>query len=181
MHIRKLCESAVLITVALIIFRVEAAIPLPVAIPGIKLGLANVVTLTALFLLPKGWVYGILALRVLLVSILIGNPMSAFYGFAGGTLCFLITLIFKNRVTRDQIWVLGVLGAIAHNFGQIGVAVILTRSWVILGYFPFLLISAILTGILTGLIVQFLIRRLYRIPGYRERILRYHPNKKKGH
>ena len=175
MKLKNLSESAILLASALIIFRIEAAFPLPIAIPGIKLGLANVVTLTALFLLPKGWVYGILVLRVILGSILIGNPMSAFYGLAGGTLCYLASLLIRNRVTRNQIWVLGVLGALFHNIGQIIVAVFFTQSLAIIGYLPFLTFAALLSGTLSGLTVQLLVARLSTIPGYREQIDDYHP------
>ena len=175
MRIRRLCESAILLAAALIIFRIESAIPLPIAIPGIKPGFANVVTLAALFLLPKGWVYGILILRVLIGSILTGNPMSAFYGFAGGTLCYLITLLFWKAVKPNQIWVLGVLGALFHNLGQIAVAIGLTQSLAIIGYLPFLLFAAVFTGTLTGWIVQLLINRMLSIPSYRERINYYFP------
>lgn len=175
MRLKRLSESAILLAVALIIFRIEATVPMPIAVPGMKLGLANVVTLAALFLLPKGWVYGILILRVLIGSILTGNPMSAFYGFAGGTLCYLITMLFWKTVKPNQIWVLGVLGALFHNLGQIAVAIGLTQSFAIIGYLPFLLFAAVFTGTLTGWIVQLLIRRLTSIPSYRERIDHYFP------
>ena len=162
--LHRLTESALFLAVALIIFRIEAAFPLPIAIPGVKLGFANIVTLAALFFLPRRYVYGIMVLRVLLGGFITGNTMTVLYGFAGGTLCFLITILILPTVTKNQIWVLGVLGAIFHNVGQIVVAIFLTGSFAIIGYLPFLMIAALFTGALTGSIVQLLVLRLCKIP-----------------
>ena len=170
-RLKRLTESAVLLAVALIIFRVEAAIPLPIAIPGIKLGLANIVTLFSLFLLPKYWVYAILLLRVILGGIIIGNPMAILYGLAGGTISYLITVLFLPIVTNQQIWALGILGAIAHNIGQILVAILLTHSLAILGYLPFLLLAALFSGTLTGRTVELLITRFSRIPELQKQLI----------
>ena len=157
--IRRLTHMAVLTAVALTIFAAEAQLPSLVPIPGVKLGLANIVTVYAVFALGPGPAAMILLARVLLGSLFSGG-MTIFYSLTGGVCCYLVMLVMRKLVTRRQIWVCSVLGAMAHNIGQIAAAAALTRPPGIAAYLPVLLLSAIVTGLFTGLCAQFLTDRL---------------------
>lgn len=163
--LRQLTYMAVLTAVALTIFVLEAQIPVPVPIPGVKLGLANIVTVYAVFALGPGPAAMILLARVLLGSLFAGG-MTIFYSLAGGLCCYLVMVVMRKLVTEKQIWVCSVLGAMAHNVGQIAAAVLITRTPGIVAYLPVLMISGILTGLFTGLCAQFLLARLKRIGGH---------------
>ena len=167
---KKMATMAVLTAVALIIFVVEAQINLPVAIPGVKLGLANAVTLFALF-----YGYGkertddsltaidalmILMCRILLGAIFTGRPIAFIYSLAGGALAFAAQVLMKRIVTQKQIWVCGAVGAVFHNIGQIAAAALVTGTPAIIAYLPVLTIAGVITGVITGLIAQYTLERL---------------------
>ena len=157
--VRRLTRMAVLTAVALTIFVAEAQIPPLVPIPGVKLGLANIVTVYAVFTLGPGPAAMILLARVLLGSLFSGG-MTIFYSLAGGLCCYLVMLVMRKLVANRQIWVCSVLGAMAHNIGQIAAAIAITRTPGIAVYLPVLLASGIITGLFTGLCAQFLTERL---------------------
>ena len=160
MTAKKLTRLALLTTIALIIFMVEAQIPPPVPIPGIKLGLANIVTVYAMFALSPGDALAVLVCRVFLGSVFSGQLMTLFYSMGGGLLCWLVMLLLRRILTKKQLWVAGVFGAMFHNVGQIFVAIALTRTPGLITYLPVLLVSGILTGAFTGLCAQFLLAQL---------------------
>lgn len=160
MKVKRITRAAVLAGLALIIFIIELQIPHLVPIPGIKLGLANIVTVVSMFLLGPVDTAGILLVRILLGSIFAGQTLSLLYSLAGGLLCYLVMLLLRKILTEKQIWVCSVLGAIAHNLGQIAVAILVTRTPALLSYLPILLVSAIITGLFTGLCAQFTVNRL---------------------
>ena len=145
------------------LFWIELQIPSPIPIPGVKLGLANLVTLFAMFAIGPADSLLILVLRILLGGLIGGNPMAIAYSFAGGLLCYLVMLVLRRLLENGQIWVAGVLGAVAHNVGQIAVALAVTRTPELLYYFPVLLISGTLTGLFTGLLAQFCVARIGKI------------------
>lgn len=160
--LKLLTYMSVLTAVALTIFVAEAQLPTLVPIPGIKLGLANIVTVYAVFALGPGPAAMILLARVILGSLFTGG-MTIFYSLAGGFCCYLVMLVMRKLVTRRQLWVCSVLGAMAHNVGQVAVAVLLTRTPAVAVYLPVLLVSGIITGLFTGLCAQFLLNRLDKI------------------
>lgn len=162
MNTKKLVRMALLTAVALIIFMVEAQIPPPVPIPGVKLGLANIVTVYAMFALSPGQALAILVCRVFLGSIFSGQMMTLFYSLGGGLLCWCVMLLLRRILTGKQIWVAGVFGAMVHNFGQLLVGIALTRTPGLIAYLPVLMVSGILTGAFTGAAAQALIGRLER-------------------
>jgi heptaprenyl diphosphate synthase len=181
MHIKKLSLMAILTAVALIIFMVEAQIPLPVSIPGVKPGLANMVTLFALFYslyqkhdeepppvlrqsivpyLTTANIFAILLCRIILGAMLTGRPVALIYSLAGGLLALTAQVIMKRFVTEKQIWVCGAVGAVFHNIGQILAAILLTGTPAIAAYLPVLIVAGVFTGVLTGLITQLTLERL---------------------
>jgi heptaprenyl diphosphate synthase len=162
MATRRLTRMAVLTAVALSIFIVELQLPSLAPIPGVKLGLANIVTVYAMFTLGPADTLCILVARILLGSFFAGQIMALLYSLAGGLLCYLVMLALRRILTVKQIWVCGVLGAVAHNLGQIAVAILLTSTPALLYYLPVLMISGILAGAFTGLCAQFVANRLPR-------------------
>ena len=159
MRTRKLCVMALLTAVALGIFMLEAQIPPLVPIPGVKLGLSNIVTVFAVFTL--GWKAGagILFCRILLGAVFAGNLGSIFYSAGGGLFAILITILLKPVLTDKQIWVAGCLGAVAHGIGQMIVAVWISGTPSLFIYLPILVFTGVITGLFTGLCAQFLVRR----------------------
>lgn len=149
-----------LTALALILFTVEAQIPAPVPIPGIKLGLSNIITVYAMFCLGPRDTMLILLTRIFLGSVFSGQMMTLFYSFSGGMLCYAVMLLMRKLVTEQQIWVCSVLGAMAHNVGQIIAAILIARTPELIVYLPVLLISGIVTGAFTGICAQLIVRRL---------------------
>ena len=160
MKTKKLTAMALLTAVALIIFVVEAQIPALVPIPGIKLGLANIITVFAVFTFGSWEATLILAVRIFLGAVFAGNFSTILYSAAGGALAIGVTILLKRILTMKQLWVAGTLGAIAHSIGQVAMAALLFRTpELFLFYLPVLVICSILTGTFTGLCAQFLVNR----------------------
>ena len=159
MNVRKLTISALLTALALALSYVERFIPLNllVPLPGIKLGLANVVTLFSLFSLGPGYALGILISRCLLGALFGGSVSSLFFSLSGGILAFIVMLV-SMKLRIFSVFGVSVLGAAAHNTGQILAATILMDSTALWGYLPLLLLTACFTGIITALMAQAVIR-----------------------
>ncbi len=160
MRVRALAQSALLAAVALTIFVLEAQIPLPLPVPGLKLGLCNIVTLFALCRLGRGWSLAIVLTRIVLGNLAMGQVMAMLYALAGGLLSFLVMALIFRRLGQDLLWVTGAFGGIAHNLGQMTVAVLVTSTPALLVYLPVLLLCGILTGAFTGLCARLLCERL---------------------
>lgn len=155
MKLKRLTRAALLTAVALTIYLVELQIPTPVPIPGVKLGLANIITVVSMMLLGPVDTLMILIARILLGGMFSGQIISLAYSLAGGALCYLTMLLLRKRITRTQIWVMSVIGAIAHNIGQILVAMAITKTAALIVYLPILMVSGILAGLFTGFAAQF--------------------------
>ncbi len=160
MKTKRLTQTALLTAIALTIFMAEAQLPPVIPIPGVKLGLANIVTVFALFTLGPVDALAILLVRVLLGSMFAGQLMTLFYSLGGGLLAYCAALGLRHLVTKKQIWVCGAGAAVCHNIGQLGVAILVTNTPSMLLYAPVLLISGVLTGLFTGLCAQFVVDRL---------------------
>lgn len=159
MKVRKLTLMALLTAIALTIFMVEAQIPAPVPIPGIKLGLANIVTVFAVFVLGPGEAVMILASRVFLGAVFAGNFSTIFYSAAGGACALAVTIGLRKILTTKQLWVAGALGAIAHSLGQMAAAMVITGTPGIVVYLPAMVICSVITGLFTGFCAQLLVNR----------------------
>ena len=159
MKTKKLTRMALLTAIALTIFMVEAQIPALVPIPGIKLGLSNIVTVFAVFLLGGKEAAAILFVRIFLGAVFSGQFSTVFYSAAGGFLALLTALLLRYVLTGKQIWVAGCLGAIAHSIGQMLVAVLLTGTPGLLIYLPVMILCSVVTGLFTGLCAQILLNR----------------------
>ncbi len=162
MNIRRLTELALLSSVALIIFVIELRIPNPFPIPGVKLGLANIVTVYAVFRYRPSETAMIVTVRLLLGAMFSGNPSALLYSAAGAIACLCGMLLLRRSLPEKQIWLCSVIGAMFHNIGQITAAVILMQSCGVIAYLPILLVTGSLAGAFTGLCTQLLLYRIKR-------------------
>lgn len=159
MNTKKMTQLAMLTGIALIIFVIELQIPNPFPIPGIKLGLANIITVYAVYCYRPSEVMMIVFCRIFLAAVFSGNMMALLYSFAGSTFCLAGMLLLKRIIDEKHIWIASVLGAVLHNIGQITVAVFIIGIGV-LTYLPFLLVSGCLAGVFTGGCAQMVIKRM---------------------
>lgn len=166
--LRRLAFDGILTAVALSIYIVESYIPALIPVPGVKLGLANIVTVVAICLVGVADTAEILFARILLGAVFSGNFSALLYSAAGGVLCFLTMLPLRFVLNKKQVWALSVFGAIAHNIGQLFMASFVLGSFAVFSYLPALLISAIITGLFTGLCAQLVI---YRMSGMFDKFL----------
>ena len=160
MKARKLTLLALLSAIALTIFIVEAQIPAPVPLPGVKLGLSNIFTLFAYDILGPSAALALLVVRICLGSIITGQLSALGYSLCGGLLSYLILRLLHRKFPPSQLWALSILCAACHNLGQILLAVFIIGSRMILWYFPALILSALITGAFTGLACQLVLRRM---------------------
>ena len=157
--IKKLTTLGLLTAIALTIFMVEAQIPALIPIPGIKLGLANIVTVFTVFALsPKDGAL-VLAARIFLGAVFSGHFSTIFYSAAGGLCAIAVTIGLRKLLKQNQLWVAGCLGAIAHSVGQMAMAILITGTPSLVLYLPVMVVISIITGLFTGLCAQFLVNR----------------------
>ena len=159
MKAKKLTLMAMLTAIALTIFMIEAQIPPLVPVPGIKLGLANIVTVFAVFALGPKEAASILFVRIFLGAVFAGNFSTILYSGAGGLCAILITIGLRKILTHDQLWVAGALSAIGHSVGQMAMAIAVTSTPSLAAYLPMMIGCSVVTGIFTGLCAQFLLNR----------------------
>jgi heptaprenyl diphosphate synthase len=156
---KKLVLLALLTAIALTVFLIEAQIPPIVPIPGVRLGLANIVTVFAVFAIGSREGAAVLLCRIFLGAVFAGNFSTILYSAAGGFCAIAVTVGMKKLLTTRQLWVAGALGAMAHNIGQMAAAVAISQTPSLVIYLPLLLAIAIVTGSLTGLSAQILLHR----------------------
>ena len=159
MNTKKLATLAVTVSVAMILSFVESRIPAFVAIPGVKVGLANIAVIFALY--KFGWreAAAVSFIRVFLVSLLFGSVVSLAYSIAGAILSLAIMMLLKHLRLFTEVAV-SVVGGITHNIGQILVAFLLLETDVVFYYLPFLLISGIIAGVAVGVASALLVKRI---------------------
>ena len=159
MKAKNIALTGLLIALALVLSYLESLVPLSFAVPGIKMGLPNIVVVFALYRL--GWKRAALVslLRVLLVSVLFGSVLSLAYSAAGAALSLLVMLGLK-RSGRFGCTGVSVAGAVAHNAAQVVVAALVVETGTLLYYLPALCVSGTAAGVCIGLLAAFLLRRL---------------------
>ena len=167
---KKITICGVLIALALTLSYTERLIPLQmfIPLPGIKLGLANIVTLVALYIFGKRSAYTILILRCFLGAVFGGGITGLVFSLTGGILA-LSVMVVAEKISCFSIYGVSILGAAAHNVGQILAAMLLMRSVYIGAYLPYLLIVALFTGFATGSAAAGVIRVLDKISGGTEK------------
>lgn len=155
---KRLVLLAMLTAVAMILSYVESLLP-SVGIPGVKMGLANIAVIFALFRF--GWkeAAALSLVRVVLVSLLFGSIGAMLYSLAGAVLSLAVMALLR-RIDRFSTVGISVAGGVAHNAGQILMAMLILQTKQLLGYLPVLAVSGIAGGVLTGLAAALLIRRI---------------------
>lgn len=151
MTTKRAAYCAVLTALAMIFGYVEALIPFGFGIPGVKLGLANIVIVLALYILPAYQAFVIQLMRIVLVSFLFGNLSMMFYSLAGGVLSFLV-MVFLKKGNIFSITGVSIAGGVSHNVGQLTVAVLVVQNLKVAFYFPALMIAGLITGCLIGIL-----------------------------
>ena len=159
MRNKKIATSALMIALAMILSFVESQIPSFFPIPGIKLGLANIAVIFALYRLSIKDAIVVSLIRVVVVSTLFGTSLTLAYSLSGAVLSLLIMVLLKKS-DRFSIVGVSVAGGISHNIGQIIMAIILMQNSVISYYLPFLIISGIVTGVVIGLVSAKIVERV---------------------
>ena len=157
---KRLAVLAMFTAIALTIFVAEAQIPPVVPIPGVKLGLANIVTLIAMALLGRRQAGEILLVRIVLGSVFTGGVSAMLFSIAGGVFAYLVMCLTLRRLPERLLWVVSVLAAFGHNAGQLLVAVWVTGTPSILVYAPALVAASVVTGAFTGVAAVYLVRAL---------------------
>lgn len=147
---------------ALIFSYIETLIPISAGIPGVKLGLANLVIVIALYKIPVKEVYLLSVVRVLLSGVLFGNYFSILYSLAGGLLSLTVMALIKRREDFSVMGV-SVAGGVFHNIGQLIVAMAVVETFSISYYIPVLLVAGVITGLVIGLISDHMLKRLVNI------------------
>lgn len=159
MKIRKLTTLSMLTAIALTIFMVEAQIPPLTPVPGIKMGLANIITVFTVFVMGPREGAAVLFVRIFLGAVFAGNFSTIFYSGAGGLCAIAVTIGLRKILTKKQLWAAGICGAIAHSIGQMAMAVAITATPGLLAYLPFMIAASIVSGSFTGLCAQLLVNR----------------------
>lgn len=161
---RNISFCAILTALALALSYMERFIPLQLVIPlpGLKLGLANIVTLTALFLLKYRYAFAILVIRCILGAVFGGGITGLAFSLSGGLLALSVMVIGK-RARGFSVYGISMMGAAAHNIGQILAAMVLMNSVYVGAYLPWLLLVGIATGLLTGGVCAGVLRVLSKV------------------
>ena len=159
MKTRKLTLLGLLTAIALTIFLLEAQIPPVVPVPGVKLGLSNIVTVFAVYALGPGEGLLVLTARIFLGAVFAGNFSTVFYSAAGGFCAISVTVLLRKILRKNQLFVAGALGAVAHSLGQMAMAVVMTGTPSLVIYLPVMIAISVVTGTFTGLCAQLLMNR----------------------
>lgn len=155
----KVAYFGVFTALALIFSYVETLIPISFGIPGVKLGLANLIVVIALYKLGLKEAYLLSVVRVLLAGFLFGNYFSIIYSLAGALLSLTVMAALKKAGGFSMIGV-SIAGGVFHNIGQLFVAMLVVETFRVAYYVPVLLTAGLLTGCVIGILAQEMLRRL---------------------
>lgn len=159
MKTKRLTELSLLTAISLIIFVIELQIPNLSPIAGVKLGLANIITVYAVYRCKWSETALILLARILLGALFTSNPSAIIYSLSGGFLCLLGMLLLKKIIPIKHLWLCSVLGAVLHNIGQLAAACLVMKTGAVWVYLPPLILSGCIAGALTGLSAQLVLNR----------------------
>lgn len=155
----KLVSFGVFVALALIFSYIETLIPFQIGIPGVKLGLANIVIVIALYRMPAGEALMLSVVRVILSGFLFGNLMSILYSLAGGLLSLAVMWGMK-RIKAVSILGVSIAGGVFHNIGQLVMAALVVETYGVFSYVPVLLVSGLITGLVIGLASGEVLKRI---------------------
>lgn len=156
---KKTAYLGMLTALAFVFSYIEFLLPINLGVPGVKLGLANLVIIVALYTINARWAFALSVVRILLTGFTFGNPASMIYSLAGGMLS-LVIMILAKKCKIFSVTGVSILGGVFHNIGQIVVAVLVVETTGVLFYLPVLILSGTLAGVLIGILASILIRNL---------------------
>ena len=159
MNAKRVAMYGMMVALAMVLSFLESMLPAFVAVPGVKLGLTNLVVMVALYRMHPSDALVINIVRIVLVGLTFGNAFSIAYSIAGGVLSFMVMYILY-RSDRFSALGVGAAGGVAHNIGQIIVAMIVMRTTGVAYYLPVLIISGLIAGVVIGLISGMVVKRL---------------------
>lgn len=155
-HVAKI---GIFVALAMVFSYIEVLIPFNFGIPGVKLGIANIVIVTALYQLSAKEVFMISIVRILLMGMLFGNGVSFVYSLAGGIFSLCVMLICK-KTKLFTVMGISIVGGVFHNLGQLLAAEVVLQNRSIFYYLPVLLVAGIVTGALIGMLSEKIIRAM---------------------
>lgn len=159
MKSKNVAVLGVMTALAMILSYLESLVPLSFAVPGVKMGLPNIVIMFALYRLSFREACAVSIIRVVLISILFGNTLSLAYS-AAGTLVSLAVMVLLKKSGRFSVTGVSVAGGVCHNAGQIAVAVLMLGTKEIAYYLPVLCVSGTVAGICIGIVSAILIEKV---------------------
>ncbi len=157
----RVAYTGMLVALAFVLSYVEALIPISLGVPGVKMGLANLVVMVALYTLGAGQAFVLSMVRIVLVGFTFGSMASMMYSLAGGLLSFVVMAISKRLDLFSQKGV-SILGGVFHNIGQILMAMAVVENGKLIYYLPVLLISGVLAGIAIGIVASMITKRIQK-------------------
>lgn len=156
---KKMTMTALLAALALIFSYIEVIIPFNPGIPGIKLGIANLVIIIALYYLGPKYAFSVNLVRILIAGLLFNGLFGALYSLAGALLSFAVMVLLKKTGVFSVTGV-SIAGGVAHNLGQLLIAAFLVSTLKIFFYFPVLIFSGIISGAVIGIVSYLILKRL---------------------
>lgn len=159
MTTKKTAQLGVYIALAMILSYVESLIPFSFGVPGIKLGLTNVVTVIMMYTYGIPGALGVAVLRAVLSGFMFGNAFSIIYSVAGCVLSFIFMYILK-KTNHFAIISVSAAGGVMHNVGQLIVAADVVKTYSVIYYAPVLIIAGVFTGIIIGIVSDEIVKRI---------------------
>ena len=162
MRTSRIARVGMFVAVAFVLSYIESLLPINLGVPGIKVGLSNIVVVLCLYESSAKETFGIAMVRILLVGLTFGNFYSLLYSFAGGILS-LFMMYFLKRMKKFSLYGVSVVGGVSHNVGQSIVAMIVLETSKLIYYLPFLLLSGVVAGVAVGIVSAVLVKRLHPV------------------
>lgn len=157
--LRELTRCALFTAIALTIFLLESRIPLPIAIPGAKLGLANCVTLYVGYSMGLAQAGKVLLCRIFMGALFSGQVLTLLYSATGGFFCWVLLCVLKKFFSWRQLWFVSPCCGMAHNLGQVLMASFVMGTKEIFSFLPYLLLLSLISGSFVGIATQELMKR----------------------
>lgn len=161
-YIRQITTMGMLVALAMVLGFVETLIPINLGIPGMKLGLANIVVVIALFLFDVKTAVVVSILRIILIAMTFGNMSMMFYSIAGASLS-LLSMIAISKIKSFSLISVSIVGGVMHNVGQIICAAFVVRTNGVFTYLPVLMIAGLVSGALIGIVAGLISVRLTNV------------------
>lgn len=158
--IKRLTQLSLLTSMALIIFIIELRLPNLLPIPGVKAGLANIITVFAVYRFRKSETAMIVIVRIFHGAVFSGNVSSLIYSAAGAFFCLCGMFVVSRIIPHKYLWLSSVVGGILHNTGQIIAAVIVMKTFSVFAYYPILIVTGSIAGLFTGTCAMLVLKRI---------------------